>query len=258
VQLPVQGLEESRSSIPPWIAPPFHLPKHAGHTRDALIEVPFASDWSLSRAKRLLDISAALLALVLFLIPMLVIAICVRLSSKGPALFIQKRMGRGGRVFGICKFRSMTVGSCAGPGITRGGDHRVTALGYWLRRFKLDELPQFYNILRGEMSLVGPRPKLPHYEAIVNMPYRPGVTGAATLAFSREEELLKDIHASELDVFYAKEIKPLKARIDLRYMSQATFGSDMRLIGATFLACLIPAKFSAPSNGKKLGKRMVP
>jgi lipopolysaccharide/colanic/teichoic acid biosynthesis glycosyltransferase len=242
MQLPIQGLNETIHSTPPWVAIPLHPSTHAAHDRQVSIEIPSASKWSLSNSKRVIDVSTALLVLFLLAIPLLLIAICVRLSSRGPALFIQNRVGRGGRLFGIYKFRSMTVDSSTGPGLTRRGDRRVTALGQWLRRFKLDEIPQFYNILRGDMSLVGPRPKLAIYESITNMPYRPGITGAATLAFRREEDILGGIHASELEFFYATEIKPLKARIDLDYMSQSTLRSDLRLIAATFFACLRPAE----------------
>jgi lipopolysaccharide/colanic/teichoic acid biosynthesis glycosyltransferase len=173
---------------------------------------------------------------------MLAIALCVRLTSRGPAFFAQYRVGRGGRLFRVYKFRSMTWDAGhRGPGLTRSGDCRITAMGRWLRKLKLDELPQFYNVLRGEMSLVGPRPKLPRYTGIVNMPYRPGITGAATLAFRREEGLLSRIHPSLLDDYYSQHIRPLKTRMDVRYMCRATFWSDLRLIGVTFLACLTPS-----------------
>jgi lipopolysaccharide/colanic/teichoic acid biosynthesis glycosyltransferase len=251
MQLPIQGLDESSVSVPSWIALPFHLPNDPAQNGELFFEIPPASNWSLSRSKRFLDVTIAIVALAFLLFPMLVIAICVRLSSKGPALFIQDRVGRGGRLFGIYKFRSMTVNSSHGSAHTRSGDRRITAFGYWLRRFKLDELPQFYNILRGEMSLVGPRPKLPNHDAIANKLYRPGITGAATLAFRREEEILSGIHASQLDGFYARQIKPLKAHIDLEYMSQATFWSDMRLIGRTFLACLAPAGGQVPFRAEE-------
>ena len=90
------------------------------------------------------------------------------------------------------------------------------------------------------MSLVGPRPKLPQYAAIRNMPFRPGITGAATLAFRREEEVLDHVHPALLDAFYQQNIRPMKAHIDLNYMAKATLSSDLRIIAATFLACVMP------------------
>lgn len=205
---------------------------------------PRASSWSVSASKRVLDFSVALVGALLLALPMMVLAFCVRASSTGPAFFVQKRVGRRGHLFGLYKFRSMTIGSSSGLGLTKLGDDRVTGFGRVMRKFKLDELPQFYNILRGEMSLVGPRPKLRRYEPMAYMPYRPGITGAATLVFRHEEELLGRIHPSEIDRFYATHIQPLKAQIDSEYMSEATLWSDFGIIAATFLACLAPSRNS--------------
>lgn len=210
--------------------------------RESRFQSPSASAWTLSSFRRLLDLSVASLVLAVLAIPMLAIALCVRLTSRGPAIFAQHRVGRGGRLFRIYKFRTMTFTSTQnGPGLTCDGDGRITSTGRWLRKLKLDELPQFYNVLRGEMSLVGPRPKLPRYASIANMPYRPGITGAASLAFRSEEEILRRVHPSQMDDFYNRHIRPLKTRMDIRYMCRATFGSDMRLIIATFLTCITPA-----------------
>jgi lipopolysaccharide/colanic/teichoic acid biosynthesis glycosyltransferase len=226
-------------AIQTWIVQPFQPPGQNGSIQSVPAEIPSASRWCLSRSKRAVDFLIALAVLALLACPMLAIAVCVRLTSKGPALFVQKRVGRGGHLFRIYKFRSMTAG--VGPGHTQGDDRRITAFGRLLRKFKLDELPQFYNVLRGDMSLVGPRPKLPLHEPIPDMPYRPGITGAASLAFRHEEHILSGVHANQLDHFYDNQIKPLKAYMDLHYMSQATLWTDVRILAATFLVCLAPA-----------------
>jgi lipopolysaccharide/colanic/teichoic acid biosynthesis glycosyltransferase len=192
--------------------------------------------------KRLFDIFVSIAVLAVFALPMSAIAVLIRLTSPGPALFVQKRVGRRRELFAMYKFRSMCVcsGSETGPTLTRDGDNRITPVGRILRKLKLDELPQFYNVLRGDMSLIGPRPKLPQYAAITNMPFRPGISGAATLAFRREEEVLRHVHPSQLDAFYNRHIRPLKASIDLHYMAHATFWTDLQLLFATFWACISP------------------
>jgi lipopolysaccharide/colanic/teichoic acid biosynthesis glycosyltransferase len=237
--LPRRAFESSAVFVPPF--PISTLPPllRGAPDQEARLESPTASAWTLSWSRRLVDLLIALLVLALFGVLILAVALCVRLSSPGPAFFTQYRVGRGGRLFRIYKFRTMSSGSESnGPAMTRDGDCRITAMGLWLRKLKLDEFPQFYNVLRGDMSLVGPRPILPPYLGIANMPYRPGITGAATLAFRHEEEILSRVHPDQLDDFYYHHIQPLKARIDARYMCRATFWSDMRMVGATFLACL--------------------
>jgi lipopolysaccharide/colanic/teichoic acid biosynthesis glycosyltransferase len=217
------------------------------------------SVWSLSRSKRLFDIAVAVPVLVVFAAPMLLIALCIRLTSKGPAIFVQKRVGRNGRLFSIYKFRSMTVaqGKHKGLGLTKEGDSRITGLGRWLRKLKLDELPQLFNVLRGDLSLVGPRPKLPQYEAFHNMPYRPGITGASTLAFRNEEEILSRVPAEEMELFYNQRIKPLKARIDARYMRRATFWTDLKTIAATVRSCVAPGRAPAVAPKPKAAPQPV-
>jgi lipopolysaccharide/colanic/teichoic acid biosynthesis glycosyltransferase len=215
------------------------VPKYAGQRRT------FAN-WSLSSGKRVFDVLLSSAVLLAFGLPMLLIAGCIRLTSRGPAIFVQQRVGQGGRLFSIYKFRSMTVADGRrGSGLTKSGDHRVTWIGKCLRRLKLDELPQFYNVLRGEMSIVGPRPKLPEFADDLTLAYRPGITGAASLAFCREEEILASVPADQVEPFYHERIKPLKASIDARYASNATFRSDLRIVLSTLFASLNDEHYAA-------------
>jgi len=182
---------------------------------------------------------AAACALIFFAPLMLTLGILVRCTSRGPILFRQKRVGRFGRLFTIYKFRSMKVEpEQSGPSHTKHGDSRLTFVGAKLRRYKLDELPQFYNVLIGDMSLVGPRPKLPGHESMY-MPFLPGITSAATLAFRREEEMLRHIPDHEIEDFYSSKIKPVKHKIDSEYMEQSTITSDARMLMRTVTACFV-------------------
>jgi lipopolysaccharide/colanic/teichoic acid biosynthesis glycosyltransferase len=199
-----------------------------------------ASPWALSSTRRCLDCVVAFTALVALAPLLLLAAVLVRLGSRGPVFFRQRRMGRHGREFTLYKFRSMSPAIGRGSSITVAGDARITRVGAWLRRFKLDEIPQFWNVLRGDMCLVGPRPKLPHHEAL-HLDCRPGITGVATLAFRREEEFLASIPAHELEAFYELFVKPAKAKMDLEYMRTATFSSDLSVLWKTFSACLLTA-----------------
>lgn len=189
--------------------------------------------------RRAIDVLVAALALVVFLPVMLGAAILVRFGSPGPVFFRQKRMGRDGKEFTLYKFRSMCPKKGNNSSITVSGDIRITPVGALLRRYKLDELPQFWNVLRGDMSLVGPRPKLPHHEAL-HMACRPGITGVATLAFRKEEEFLSEIPQDQLETFYELFVKPAKAQLDLEYMRNATLTSDMKVLWRTARACLLP------------------
>jgi lipopolysaccharide/colanic/teichoic acid biosynthesis glycosyltransferase len=201
-------------------------------------DIPLASPWVNSRARRILDVLVAAAALVLLSPLMALCWLLVRVSSPGPAFFRQLRSGRNGREFALYKFRSMRTHSFKiRPGHTVLGDSRITPAGAFLRRYKMDELPQFWNVLKGDMSLVGPRPKLAHHEAL-RMPYRPGLTGKATLAFRHEERMLLEVSHTQVDQFYESVVKPIKAGLDLDYMENATFFSDLRLLARTFHRCI--------------------
>lgn len=203
--------------------------------------VHYASPWVNSLPRRCLDCLLASLALTALLPVMAACALLVRLSSPGPILFRQRRMGRNGVQFDFYKFRSMTAELRPGaPTHTVQGDCRITRVGALLRKYKLDELPQFWNVLKGDMSMVGPRPKLPQHEALF-LACRPGITGEATLTFRNEEQLLSDVPDCEVDAFYEMYLKPVKAELDIAYMRSATLKSDLRLLLRTVLRCLAPA-----------------
>jgi lipopolysaccharide/colanic/teichoic acid biosynthesis glycosyltransferase len=188
------------------------------------------SRWSRSKTKRLFDLTCVLLSLPIVLPLMLVIAVIVRFSSPGPALFLQSRVGLHGRIFKIFKFRTMThvVDSPHCP-IATPDSQCFTPVGPLLRSWKLDELPQLLNVLLGHMSLVGPRPKMPEH-VIFDLPCRPGITGMATSVFAREEKILACVPKEQLDEYFHSVVLPAKRRLDAEYMARATFVSDFQLL----------------------------
>ncbi len=188
------------------------------------------SAWSRSHGKRIFDCCCVLLALPLLFPVLVVIAIAVRLTSSGPVFFLQKRMGRQGTPFTIIKFRTMVhVTDKAHHAVTTAGNQLFTPIGPFLRRYKFDELPQLLNVLWGNMSLVGPRPKLPEHEPGI-LACRPGITGEATIAFAREEVVLDTVPAHRLKLYYHSVVLPTKRRLDEDYMARATFSSDLKLL----------------------------
>lgn len=200
-------------------------------------EVPssYVSFWTRSSAKRAFDVLCVTTALFLLIPVVIIIGALVGIACGRPVLFRQERAGMGGNLFSIYKFRTMVRGaSQMGPGVTKTGDPRLTPLGRFLRKHKLDELPQLFNVLRGDMSLVGPRPKLPEFENC-KLECRPGITGAATLAFANEEEMLKDIPLDGLDQFHISVLSPMKRELDEKYQRDATFMSDLHLLLSTVL-----------------------
>lgn len=186
--------------------------------------------------KRLFDAVCAAVGLVLMAPLLLIAAVWVKVDSPGPVLFRQTRVGRFGVPFTIHKFRTMRVEP--GAAITVGADPRITRSGHFLRQTKLDELPQLWDVLRGAMSLVGPRPELPHYVALYPadlrervLAVRPGITDPASLAFSHEAELLAA--AADPEREYREVILPAKLKLSADYAATASLGADLRLILAT-------------------------
>ena len=189
--------------------------------------------------KRLLDITASGLGLI-FLSPLfLIVALWIKSDSPGPVFYRQSRVGRYGKDFRLFKFRSMRVGSDKKGLITVGGhDPRVTRSGYYIRKYKLDELPQLINVFIGDMSLVGPRPEVRKYvdlytpEQLHVLDVRPGITDLASIRYRNENELLAK--ASDPEQYYREVVMQDKLRINLQYISDHSFFSDLKIIFMTF------------------------
>ncbi len=189
--------------------------------------------------KRGLDLVVSALGLVLVSPVLAAIALLVKSDSRGPVLHVAQRVGAHGRIFRLYKFRTMSVGSDrTGPAITTAGDSRITRAGRFLRRTKLDELPQLFNVLKGDMSLVGPRPEDPRYVRLYTpaerevLKVRPGLTGAASLVYRDEAALLV---GPDWEQRYIKEIMPRKLSIELDYLARRTLVRDVELAVRTLL-----------------------
>lgn len=189
--------------------------------------------------KSVFDFAASLVGLLILFPFLLIVALLIKIRMPGgPVLFTQKRVGKGGRLFTMYKFRSMTV-SHSGSSVSIKGESRITPFGNLLRTYKIDELPELWNVLRGDMSLVGPRPDVPGYADRLQgkereiLKLKPGITGPASLKYRKEEELLAqqaDPHRYNDEILF-----PDKVRINLNYLKHRSFGLDIKIIIYTLL-----------------------
>lgn len=187
--------------------------------------------------KRIFDFFSSFIGLIILLPLLIFVSLAIKIGSSGPIFFLQKRVGRDGKLFTLVKFRSMTVQQDSSNTATARGDVRITKIGAFLRKYKLDELPELWNVVMGEMSLVGPRPDVPGYAdrlkgTDINMlKLRPGITGTASLKYANEEEILA---AKEDPQKYNDEvIFPDKVKLNLEYYEKQSLWLDIKIIFAT-------------------------
>ena len=192
---------------------------------------------------RLLDIIFSAVGLLLLSPLFLIIYILIRCESKGGGFYCQQRVGKDGRMFGLYKFRSMRTGSDKKGLITVGGhDSRITRMGYFIRKYKIDELPQLWNVLKGDMSLVGPRPEVKKYVDLYTeeqrrvLIVRPGITDYASIEYVDENEILGK--ADDPDRVYVEEIMPAKIKLNMRYIENRNLNEYFKIIGLTFINIL--------------------
>lgn len=191
-------------------------------------------------AKRLMDIVVSAVGLVLLCPVLIVITLLVKWTSPGPVFYLAERVGREGKVFRLYKFRSMVVDARKlGPAVTGAQDKRITPIGRWLRRTKADELPQLLNVLKGDMSLVGPRPEDSRYVSLYSadqrqvLAVRPGITSAASVAYRHEEAMLT---GTDWESHYIQTVMPAKLELDLAYVRCPTLAQDIKILWQTLLA----------------------
>jgi lipopolysaccharide/colanic/teichoic acid biosynthesis glycosyltransferase len=193
--------------------------------------------------KRIVDISISLPLNLLLLPVYLVVSIWIMVDDFGSPFFVQKRIGKDGVPFGLLKFRSMHKHSEALGQLTVGmRDPRITRSGFFIRKYKLDELPQLINVLLGQMSLVGPRPEVERYTKLYNeeqrqvLSVKPGITDYASIEYVRENEILST--SSDPEATYINEIMPAKLELNKKYIAEQSFGTDMKILWRTIQAIL--------------------
>ena len=187
---------------------------------------------------RLLDIIFSILGIIILLPLFLIICLIIKADSKGGCFFIQERIGKGGKPFGILKFRTMRCGADADGLLTIGThDRRITRVGSFLRKTKIDELPQLWNVLKGEMSIVGPRPEVEKYvllyteEQLRVLSVRPGITDYASIEYVNENEILSQ--ASDPDRAYIEKVMPHKIKLSMRYLEHYCVSEYLKIIFLT-------------------------
>jgi lipopolysaccharide/colanic/teichoic acid biosynthesis glycosyltransferase len=193
--------------------------------------------------KRAFDLIASIIGIILLIPLFVVIWILVISESTGGGFYRQQRVGKNGKDFGLLKFRTMHTGSDKKGLLTVGGrDPRVTRVGFYLRKYKLDELPQLFNVLTGEMSLVGPRPEVRKYVNLYNtsqlrvLDIKPGITDYASIEFSNENEILG--RAANPETIYIEEIMPKKLELNLKYIAEQSMWTDLKIIFRTVIKIL--------------------
>jgi lipopolysaccharide/colanic/teichoic acid biosynthesis glycosyltransferase len=210
--------------------------------------------------KRTFDLSVALVSLLALAPILFAVSVWIKLDSRGPVLFRQQRVGRGGKLFWLLKFRSMVHQRASqGPLITARADHRVTRSGHFLRKYKIDELPQLINVIQGEMSFVGPRPEVPefveYYPREVRakvLSVRPGITDAASIMFRNENDLIDA--ADDPERRYVEKILPIKLQMYSDYVDDHSFAGDLRLMIQTIASVFKQGSDSVqedPSTGPR-------
>jgi lipopolysaccharide/colanic/teichoic acid biosynthesis glycosyltransferase len=193
--------------------------------------------------KRAFDVLVSFIVLVLFFPIGLMLAFLIVIESKGGVFYYQERVGQNQQLFSLIKFRSMRINADLQGQLTVGSrDSRITKVGFFIRKFKLDEFPQFINVLKGDMSIVGPRPEVPKYVALYTeqqlkvLTVKPGITDYASIAYFHENEILAQ--AADPEKAYIEEVMPAKIQLNQRYLAKPTLSADLKIMLLTFLKML--------------------